>query len=309
MITANHIRILCMGLLLGFFARNPIQAQHAPQYGQYMFNGLAINPAYAGSKGALYATLLTRAQWTGFAGAPRTANLSLHTTSRNLVNNFGVLALHDRLGAYQQTAIQGMYAYRINWDRASLSFGLQGGFSNFQIAYDRLAKEEDFDPVFAENPNLLIPKFGTGIYFNLEKFYLGVSVPEMLQVRSTRYRQFFGESNQFRNYFFTGGFLVNLSRDVKVKPSILVKHLADVPVQADLNVNFIFKDKLWLGASYRTKDAMMGLVELQVLDQLRIGYAYDWSISQLRRYNNGSHELAISYRFGYKVNSPGILYF
>lgn len=286
-----------------------LNAQHAPQFGQYMFNGLVINPAYAGSKGALYTTLLTRAQWTGFSGSPRTANLSIHTTSRNLRNNFGAVALLDRLGAYQRSSLQGIYAYRINFEKSALSFGLQGGFSSLQIAFDQLAKEEDIDPAFAENPNLFIPQFGTGMYFNHPRFYLGLSAPELLRYQSSRYQRFFGDLNRFRNFFFTGGVLLNLSRDVKLKPSFLFKYLSSAPLQADLNLNLIYKQKLWLGASFRTNDALVGLAEFQILEQMRIGYAFGWSISDLRNYNNGSHEIALSYRFGFKVKSPGLLYF
>ena len=305
---ATNIRLAVTAMLLMVLGMQ-LKAQHAPQFGQYMFNGLVINPAYAGSKGALYTTLLTRAQWTGFTGAPRTANLSIHTTSRNLVNNFGAIALHDRIGAYQRTSLQGIYAYRIPFEKSSLSFGLQGGFSSLQIAFDRLAKEEDFDPSFEENPTLLIPQFGAGAYFQHERFYIGLSAPELLRVRGERYQQFFGDLNQFRNAFLTGGVLLELGRDVKLKPSFLLKRLAGSPLQTDFNLNLIYKDKLWLGASYRTQDALVGLVELQVLEQMRLGYAFGWSISELRNYNNGSHEIALSYRFGFKVKSPSILYF
>lgn len=308
MIRPSNIKTLVAALAVVFMACH-VKGQHAPQFGQYMFNGLVINPAYAGSKGALYTTLLTRAQWTGFTGAPRTANLSIHTTSRNLVNNFGAIALHDRIGVYQRTSLQGIYAYRIPFEKATLSFGLQGGFSSMQVAFDRLAKEEDFDPSFEENPNLLIPQFGAGAFFSHDHFYLGISAPELLRYQSVRYQQFFGDINKFRNFFLTGGFLVPIGRDVKLKPSFLVKQLAGSPMQTDFNLNLIYKDKLWLGASYRTKDAIVGLAEFQVMEQMRIGYAFGWSISDLRNYNNGSHEIVLSYRFGYNIKAPGLLYF
>lgn len=300
---------LILLVVFTFFTANKISGQHQAHYSQYMFNGLLINPAYAGSKGMLQATALYRSQWTGFPGAPRTATVSLHSTTRNLRNNYGLTFLHDRIGANQRSGFQAAYAYRLDLGAATLAFGLQGGMTVFATDHRLVATTDDGDPLFGNNVSFLIPNAGAGIYLQHERFYLGASMPELLRYKSNLYDRVLGDQNLFRHYYLTAGCLFPLGRDVKLKPSVLVKHLPGVPFQFDLNTNVILKDLLFLGVSYRTEDAAIGMIEWQLNPQLRLGYAYGTTVGGLQSYNRGTHEFMIGYRFGYQVKTPGIIYF
>lgn len=286
-------------IILGFCLTTGAFAQQDPQYSQYMFNGLVLNPAYAGSRGHFSAVLLAREQWAGMEGAPSTQSISLHGTSRNRKHGFGFSLQNDKIGITSNTGVSAVYAFRIAVAEESfLSFGLQGSLDNYRANFNdvRLDYETDpqiSDPAFTGNQvNLLLPNAGAGVYFHTRHFYLGASTPKL--IRQNLYDSNTGsQAVQSPHYFFTGGLVLNLSDAVKFKPSVLAKYQPASGMQFDLNAHFLLADRLWLGASYRTEDAMVFMAEFQLTQVFRIGYAYDWTTSRLNRYENGSHEFML----------------
>lgn len=276
-----------------------------------MFSGLVINPAYAGSRDALSVTGIFRNQWTGFEGAPKTQSLFFHSPTLNVKHNYGVNLVHDRLGVSQHTMLYGVYAYRIPFDNGGrLAFGLQGGVSLLNDKWTNIVTEQSNDDVFsADSPTFLVPRFGAGIYYDTQRWFLGVSAPFLLDYKNSDYKLYTENSLNYRPFLLSTGFLIRLNPDLLLKPSLLVKYLPGSPVQADINLNLIIKDALWLGASYRSQDAVIGLIEYQINRQFRIGYAYDYSLTDLRQFNSGSHEIMIRYEFGYQIKAMSPRYF
>ena len=276
-----------------------------------MFSGLVINPAYAGSRDALSVTGIYRNQWTGFEGAPKTQSLFFHSPTLKSKNNYGLSIVHDRLGVSQHTMVYGVYAYRIPFDNGGrLAFGLQGGVSLLKDKWSSIVTEQSNDDVFsADSPTFLVPRFGAGVYYDHERWYIGLSAPFLLDYKNSDYRLYTENSLNFRPFMLSTGFLARLNPDLFLRPSVLVKYLPNSPVQVDLNLNLIVKESFWIGASYRSQDALIGLIEYQINRQLRIGYAYDYSLTDIQRFNSGSHELMIRYEFGYKIKAMSPRYF
>ena len=287
-----------------------MKAQYPGFFGQYMFTHLAINPAYAGSTGLMNATMVYRNQWTGFPGAPKTQMLTFHAPLKDKRNNFGFLMGFDAIGVSRQFLLQGIYAYRIDAGKVKLALGLQGGLSSLQNRWENLDLPDPGDGAFPLNtPAVFIPQVGTGFYMNHESFYLGISVPELLKYKGAQYRVFFSKKADFRIFFISGGVLLKASNNLKVKPSFLLKYSKSSKFQIDLNVNLIIKDLIWVGTSFRTNDAVLGIVQFQANQQIRIGYVYERSTSPLRYWNSGTHEILLSYDFKFRLKTTGVRYF
>ena len=281
-------------------------------YTQYMFNSLIINPAYAGSQESLSLTCLARRQWVGLTGAPTTETFSVHTPIRNQRVALGFLFAHDKIGVTNQYDAKATYAYRLPLGKGKLSLAVQGGISNYDIAYSKLFMGSSGfpDPSFSQDVKVLKPNVGAGAYYYTDRFYLGLSVPQLFAPK------IFRETDnsyvlQERHYFISSGVVVDLNRSLKLKPNTLIKIVQGVPVQVDINANLLIKEVLWVGASYRSFESVSTLLELQLTDQLRFGYSYDFSVtSNLRSANVGSHEIMLNYRFTfYKQNVACPRYF
>jgi type IX secretion system PorP/SprF family membrane protein len=282
--------------------------QQVPLYSQYMFNGLVINPAYAGSHESLSMTALYRKQWIGIDGAPTTQTFSAHAPLKNQKIALGLNLLNDYIGVTHQYGFDGIYAYRIQFQNGGkLSFGLQAGAGRFVSDYSSLAKKDPNDPSFQTNQSTsFVMNFGTGAYYYSKKFYAGLSVPKLLnQGIGSNSTTFTGGSQ--RIIFFTTGYVINLNPDLKLKPSTLFKYTAGVPLQVDLNCNLLIKEVLWVGLSYRSFTSLNFITQIQLTDQMTLGYAYDNSIGNSRGVLGGSHEFVLTYNFnffGSKVVSP-----
>ncbi|MEM1000054.1 MAG: type IX secretion system membrane protein PorP/SprF [Bacteroidota bacterium] len=273
-----------------------VQAQQDPQYSQYMFNPLAYNPAYAGSRDALSANVLLRRQWMGIADGPSTGTISIHTPSPNERHGFGLNYIFDQLGVTTQNFLNLAYAYRLPLGPGFLSLGLQGGLTSYRLNYAQI-NPRDPDP---SKPDValsaLLPRAGTGIYFQSERFFAGLSVPNLIGGRYFR-----GNSNvtddvaaaQEIHYFATIGGILPLGSSVQFRPSAIVKYVADSPLQVDLNTTFFFKETIGVGVGYRTADALIFMLEYRSKRLFRAGYAYDLSLSPIRAVNSGSHELML----------------
>ncbi|HHG83514.1 MAG TPA: type IX secretion system membrane protein PorP/SprF [Bacteroidetes bacterium] len=296
----NYIFLLLFttGLGLGLYAQ---QDRH---FSQYMFNHLALNPAYAGKDGFLASTLIFRKQWIGIEGAPSTQSFAMHGPSRNDRHGFGLQFYNDEIGVTKNTVVNLDYAFRIHLsETARLSFGLQGTMGNYRADLNGVRTGSDIDPAVggdpaftgAANVNLWIPNAGAGVFFHTQRFYLGASAPRLIE-QSLAQNKSISSAIQSRHYFFTTGLVLGADHAVvKFRPSILVKYQDAAPVQFDLNAHFLIADRLWLGASYRTQDAIVLMAELNLSTFFRIGYAYDITTSDLKNYSTGSHEFMLGF--------------
>ena len=285
-------------------------SQQDPMYTQYMYNTLSVNPAYAGSREALSVTGLFREQWIGIDGAPSTQSLILHSPIYNDNMGIGLSVVNDRVGPIHQTMLFADYSYTIQvTDDAGLSFGLKAGVNLLQADLTSLNHYQDGDQAIHNVDNRLLPNVGVGVYYHTYKGYIGLSVPKLLQQRIVDYN--YGnltENIERRHYFLIGGYVFDLSDDVKFKPSFLVKAVQGAPLSVDLSANFFFNDKFGIGLAHRFDDSFSGLLQYYVTPQFRIGYAYDFTMTELRHYNSGSHELMVGYDFIFvddtRIRSP-----
>ena len=298
--------LLPMMIILSLYA----DAQQQPMYSQYMFNMLNINPAYAGSRGVQTVTALYRNQWVGIPGAPRTSSFSFDMPLNEKKIGLGVQLFDDRLGIERSTGINGFYAFRFQLTgKGTLSLGLQAGLLNYQANYTEVTTFQANDPAFSANVSGLLPSAAAGIYYNADKFYIGLSTPALLKTKISynNAAEIASVSGTDLHLFFATGVVMDLNQDLALKPSILVKAVSGAPVEFDLNANLWIQNKLSIGASYRTGDAMVGMLELHMNPQFRLGYAYDKTFSNLGNLNTGSHELMLRMEFGgntSKISSP-----
>lgn len=291
-----------------------LKAQQAPMYTHYMYNTLVVNPGYAGSRDALTVTALHRSQWVNFDGAPLTQSLTLHTPVRNEHIGLGLSVMNDKIGPVNNTSAFVDFAYMMKLtSKAKLALGLSAGANIFQASLSSLDLDQQNDPVFQNNiNNRITPNFGFGVYYSRERFYAGLSAPNLLQNNYSVVDQVSGEdliAKEQRHYFFIAGTMIKLADNLEFKPTTLVKMTSSAPVQADLTASFIIMKKLLLGANYRTGDSFGALVGIDITEQLHLGYSFDWSYGlETFKYNQGSHELMLRYDFIFsskrQIHSP-----
>ncbi|MBU0763869.1 MAG: type IX secretion system membrane protein PorP/SprF [Bacteroidetes bacterium] len=295
-----------------FLLHTNSHAQHYPQYSRYLFNGLAINPAYAGSDEAFTVAALYRNQWTGFDGHPVTQTFSAHAPLKKMSMAAGLLLCNDKTGVTGTSTVVFSYAYRVKAGRGKLSLGLDGGVHIIRSQWSQLATVEAGDAAFAEDSRTgIVPDAGFGVYYYDDMYFAGISVPGALSYKEEMAGNRFRTYHDFANYnlLVHGGALFTVHENIKIKPSLLLRYHPNSPPQLDINLIGIWKDAFVAGFSYRTGDAVTGLLEYRVNDRLRIGYAFDYTLTELDRYNNGSHEIMIRYTFLYQVNASNPRYF
>jgi len=304
------IRIFITGFVVLFFS-SLASAQQNATYSQYMFNALAINPAYAGSHEALSVTALGRFQNVGLSGAPNTQTFSAHTPLVNDRVGLGLLVIHDELSVISQTGVHFSYAYRlpVKKDKATLSFGLQGGMSMYNAQYSRLdlynnAGNGTPDDVFGSDIRDSRPNIGAGIYYNTQTSYVGLSMPSMLNNVFERGKNF---TTVYQNVpiILTGGHVFTLNRMLKLKPNFLFKLVDGQPVEFDLNANMLFDEVLWFGLSYKSSKQVVMITQFKISDQFQFGYSYTISAGPIRTAELGSHEVMLNYRFWF--NKKGVV--
>jgi type IX secretion system PorP/SprF family membrane protein len=301
MIIRKSIAIVPFIIISLFFTHTAI-AQTEPMYSQYMYNMLGVNPAYAGNREATSLNFFQRRQWVGIAGAPQTTSVSVDGASNDHKFGWGVQLYDDKLGVEKADGANLMLSTHIQVsEKGILSGGLSLGLMNYRI--DLMNVQGRFtpsDPAFYANFNKWLPDVGLGIYYHTDKFYAGLSVPNVLKSRLSAFDVMNSgiQKANSTHLFFTTGYVLDVSDEVKIKPSTMIKAVSGAPIEADLNTNVWLKDVIGLGFSYRTGDAMVGMAEAQINENLRVGYAYDMTISPLKYYNNGSHEMMVRYEFG-----------
>jgi type IX secretion system PorP/SprF family membrane protein len=273
-------------------------AQQDPQYTQYMYNTMSVNPAYAGQRDVLSITGLYRTQWVGLDGAPETLTLGIHSPLRNEQVGLGLNIVSDRLGPVNETSVDANVSYSLLLDFMNdlqLSFGLKAGLHMLSSDWNR-GRFNPTDSFFNENINLISPTIGSGVYLHTKKWYLGLSVPNMI---NTEHYDDFTESiaTERLHYFLIGGYVFDLDKNTKLKPSFLVKGVSGAPLIADLSLNAMFNDKFTLGLAYRWDDSISGLAGFQINEELFVGYAYDATTTGLNNYNSGTHEIMLRFEF------------
>lgn len=276
---------------------------------QYIFNGLAINPAYAGSEDALSTTLMYRNQWAGFEGAPKTLTAAIHAPLGKERIGIGLLVVNDQIGINSETSILGNYAYMIEMGEGKLSFGVALGISLLDIEWDQLDAGDINDmELIGEIEKLANPNFGAGLYYHTKQFYFGLSVPFFLSYSYNSTSKKIELQNDFDeyNYHITSGVRVRLNPHTEVFPSILIKYHSENAFQLDINTQFIFYERLWAGFTYRSEDAFAAITQLAITNQFRLAYSYDFNVGKTRQYYNGSHEIMLKYVLDFKsrVVSP-----
>jgi type IX secretion system PorP/SprF family membrane protein len=282
-------------------------AQQLPQFTQYMFNTVSINPAYAGSRETLSIVGLHRTQWAGLEGGPTTQTLSMHTPLRNEKIGMGLSFINDELGYQNFTYLYGDFSYTIQTGaNTKLAFGIKAGFTSYSLDPEFLAAESA-DPVIYGYEDRWKPNIGAGVYWHSERWYIGLSSPRILNTNYNGTDDF--EALERQSYYLTGGYVFDLSQNVKFKPAALIKATNGAPLSYDLTANFLFNEVFWIGAAYRFNEsagAFGGIADFQISKQLRIGYAYEYPISDLRPYTSGTHEVLLMFElFNVKrVKSP-----
>jgi type IX secretion system PorP/SprF family membrane protein len=276
-------------------------AQQDPMYSQYMFNKLALNPAYAGSRELLSADILYRNQWVNIDGAPKTISAAIHSPLNNPHLALGMNIYNDRLGPLNYTGAMATFAYRILFPDSKLSFGLSAGVKNNGIIYDNLKAYDEESILDGQVKKQVIPDANFGVYYYSQKFYAGISSHQLLQNQSLVVTDTSTGNTQFTklltHFYGMTGVAIPLGDNVVFRPSLLAKFVKNAPPQLDLNASFLFANTFWLGISYRTEKAISFITEINVTQSLRVGYSYDIWLNELKAYNKGSHEIRLSYDF------------
>lgn len=301
-------------MLLCLLNTKQVMAQSEPMFSQYTFNEIFINPAYAGSHEALSLSSVYRKQWVNIEGAPTTKTFTAHSSLFKSKVGLGLTAYQDQIGVSSQTGYFLNYAFRIKLNKGTLSLGMLGGFSGYQERLTDIKTNDAGDTKFSSNtPMVFAPNFGFGTYYYTKRFYFGVSVPRMIanKLIVNQYgvvERVDGSLNtEALHYFIATGFIFDVNPLVKIRPSMMIKAVKNAPVEYDANISALLLNSVWLGGGYRSGDSWNLLTAIQVNNQLRIGYSYDYTITKLKDFAGGSHEFSMNYVLKYsakKITSP-----
>ena len=297
--------IKSLGILLMVIAGLNVNGQQDPMYTQYMFNTQTINPAYAGTWESLSFMVLGRNQWSGLTGSPKTYTFSMQAPLKNEKVALGLNLISDKVGLEKRFYMIADYSYLVPLNETvNLRMGLKGGFTSYSNNLREYSTNPDgsgiVDPAFqGEIDRKFMPNFGVGAFAFSDRFYVGFSVPKILNNEFDDNINNLSVNSEFRHYFLMAGMVFNLGESLKFKPTMLTKASfsseTSGPVQFDLTANFLIKEKVWLGATYRP-GAAYGFIAQWIIDnKLRVGYAFDYTTSNIRKFENGTHEVMISY--------------
>lgn len=294
----NRILLLVIIISSTFYVES--YAQQEAQYTQYMYNTLSFNPAYAGQRDVFSVVGLHRSQWVGLDGAPRTQTLSMHSPigDSNKIG-LGFSIINDEIGPTHETNFDIAFSYKIQFsDNSHFAFGLKAGGHLLDVAFSELNAQSAGDQLLQSDiDNKFSPNFGLGLYYrNSDKWYLGLSAPNILETEHFE-NAALSTAKEHIHFYLMGGYVFDLTDTVKFKPAALLKAVKGAPLQADITGNFLFFDKLTLGAAYRWDAAFSGLAGFQISDELMIGFAYDKETTDLGRkqFNDGSYEVFLRF--------------
>ncbi|MCB0769544.1 MAG: type IX secretion system membrane protein PorP/SprF [Flavobacteriales bacterium] len=304
------IRNIFLTVLLAS-ACSSLFAQQEVMVSQYMFNQLFLNPAYAGSHAYVSSSLLHRSQWLQMEGAPRTSMMAIDAPLMKGKMGAGLSIVHDQIGVSSDLDIAGHYAYHIRVNSTSkLAFGLRAGVSVYSAKLTDLRYWDENDQIFQNDlNNKAVGKFGFGLYWYDATSYVGLSVPTIYAADGQLSLDAGDALDHYftQHYYLHAGKIFPLNESLDLKPSTMVRYTPAAPLEADVNCNLLYRERVWLGVGYRTGDAIVGMVEYQVNPMLRIGYAYDMTTSKIRHYSSGSHEIMLGIDLGkdpIRIKSP-----
>lgn len=298
-------KIIYISILLIAFLQNG-NAQHLPLYSQYFFNDFAVNPAVAGSREWYDVRSNHRYQWAGLTDSPRTFTLSMHGPSKNMKMGYGGYLFTDNVGPTRRTGVQFAYAYHVKINtEIKLSFSLSAGLLQYAVDGSKITTHDPGDAVISTGyQSALVPDIKFGFYLYSKKFWVGGSIPQLLSNKLYFFdSQQYSDSRLWFHYNFNAGYTFDIGDDIDIQPSFMLKYVKHIPLQADLMARVIYKEQVWLGGSFRTADAISVMAGYTYRNNLSIGYAYDFTQSNLKNYSSGTHELMLGIRFIQKSNN------
>jgi type IX secretion system PorP/SprF family membrane protein len=302
MIKLHKMKKIYFLIALALFTIVDVQAQQDPQYTQYMYNMSIMNPAYAGSKENMTGGILYRKQWLDIEDAPTTGTFFINSPVGKNVG-LGLSAINDKIGPVEETNVYADFSYTLNLGGDKrLAFGIKGGGTFHKVGLfsqigDGHVPDLD-DPAFQQNSSKSFLNIGSGFFYYTNKYYVAVSLPNMLKSSYLDYngRRFGTET---LHYFITGGYVFDINPDLKFKPSTMIKSAMNAPISLDLSANFLFNDKIEVGGTYRLQDSFGAMVNYAVNPNLRVGYAYDHIVSDLKVTTPSSHEIMILFNLNF----------
>ncbi len=293
----KKIYIILVGVFVLFNV--DIIAQQTPHYTQYMYNMNIINPAYTGARADISAGLLGRKQWVDLTGAPETKTFSISGRAFDSVG-VGLSVVQDKLGLLEDTNFNMDISYTmITSNYSRLALGIKGGFSNYNnfLSKGLTPDNDSYGDLSGTYPNA-----GFGAFFYTKNYYIGFSVPQMFKTPKFKLdsKEYSSVLDENQNYFFTYGYVFQVNDKVKFKPSTLVKYTRSLPLSVDVNANLLYNDQIEFGVSYRYHDSVSGMIALVLNKQFRIGYSYDYTITNLGNFNSGSHEIMLLFDINFE---------
>ncbi len=285
-------------LLINFFFYLSVSAQQDPEYTHYMYNMSVVNPAYAtGVPAMMNFGGLYRTQWVGAYGAPKTFTFFGHTAINDKIEA-GISFISDDIGdgAKKENNVYADFAYVLKLGgKNKLSLGLKAGFSSMQTNFNGFRfTDTQTDLAFAENINATKPNIGVGAYYFRDNLYVGLSVPNLLK---SKYIEEKSGINAFGSEeihtFLTAGYVFQVSDKVKLKPAFMSKFVKGAPITLDVTANVLYNEKFEFGAAYRIDDSVSALFNINVTPTLRVGYAYDYTLTNFGQFNSGTHEIML----------------
>ena len=293
---ATLATLMIMGALLS-------KAQQDPMYTQYIFNLQTVNPAYVGYWQTIGLTAISRHQWVGLEGHPTTQTFSFQTPLRSQNVGIGLNVVLDKVGLERRLSVSFDYSYKVLLsENTSLRLGIKGGFTNYSHNLTEYVQYPDnqSDPVFQSNiDNKFMPNVGVGLFLSSPRYFLSLSLPGIIENSYQSNVNNYSSRSELRHVFFAGGMMFDLSENVKFKPTFMTKMVTGSPFEYDLSANFLLAEKFWVGGMYRSGDSYGAIAQWIINKKLRLGYAYDFTTTDLRNYQNGVHEIMISFEFVY----------
>ena len=273
-----------------------INAQQDPQFTQYMFNTMIVNPAYAGSKGHTVFTALGRTQWNSIPGAPKTQSLSYDSPIGYAGLGLGINIMNDEIGPSSELYFDGNLSYTIETGmEGNLAFGLRLGGRQLRIDWSEATPNDGSEPVLQENISKFLPTVGAGLYYYEQQWYVGLSVPNFLGSEHYDADRNGEVAVEALHFYFISGYVFEPNENLKIKPAVLLKGVSGAPLSLDVSVNALFNEKFRAGIGWRWGDSISALLGFQVADNIMIGYGYDLTTSNYNIINNGTHEIMLRY--------------
>ncbi len=289
-------RIYILVFLVITLSKSQTFAQQDPQFTHYMYNPSTINPAFAGYRNSLSASLIHRSQWIGVSGAPSSQALSIQSPLSNEKIALGANLYNDVTGPLNEMALNIDFAYTIMTENSNINFGIKAGGQSYSFDPNKLSIKDQTDGNFVAVKNQFTPQIGVGLMYETAKLYLGVSVPNIIETKheNTSVNEIY-TGKELRNYYASAGYIFDLSSNIKLKTSAVSKIVLGAPVQLDLSANFLFNEKITVGAAYRFDAAISAMASYQLTKELMIGAAYDYDTTRFSKTNSGSAEFILRY--------------